>query len=163
MTKKAKPTGNTKLKRIALILILATVGIFILGAIGRGSKTGDENESQEPDKAADEGMTQQLAEEVCQDEAIIKTASLSDKITVVTLSYNPYYSDNQGYDVDGNKIVSLTWSGKNKTTDKEVSFTCIVGGKNKDDAKIYYLAMGGVTLLGSLDYDSYRQDGTKIE
>lgn len=121
---------------IGLAVIIFIIMIIISGIVSSTKKTNTSKPKQtntehkeapkpvpqkkEQPKPAPKAISQSDAEDVCQDANFLqKYVSLKDT-SIVTLSYNPYFTDM------GDGIKSLQWNGKNKNTDNSILFICDV-------------------------------------
>lgn len=141
---------------IPIIIIVVLIIIFTSG--------GGNDDKQAIDSNKKETISQSDAESYCQDSALLGKYVDLDKISIVSISnYNVQYQDDGAtFDKDGYPIKSLLWTGKDKDTDKDLRFSCWVSGP-KDNTTLHWLSVDGKDLYGSADFESYDQDGKKVE
>lgn len=112
-------------------------------------------------------VSQDAAEQFCQDANLLNKYVDSSKIsTIYITNYNVRYTDSGSYDKNGNPIWFFQWNGKNKSTDEAARFSCWISGSgdSSSDITLHWLSLSGLDLYGSAGgFDSYREDGTKIE
>ena len=114
-------------------------------------------------------LTQDEAEEKCQDAGIIGNYLDLSKISIVSiLNYNPQFvAEASGYDQDKNSIALFRWNGKDKDTDEQITFICWVSGTDSDNITIHNLAMSEgdtrLDLIGTQGFASYDKEGNLNE
>lgn len=108
-------------------------------------------------------VSEDAAEHYCQDAGLLNNYIDSSKIsTIYVTDYNKRYTDSYTYDNNGNPIWYFQWNGKNKSSGDAVSFSCWISGSSDKDITLHRLTISGNTVVGET-FDSYREDGTKIE
>lgn len=149
----AKSSWNKGVK----IALTAVVGLFVLMvlvamATTDTTTTSTQNndskpatEQQQPaennEKQETKPISQSDAEDVCQDANFLQNyISISDT-SIVTLSYNPYFTEVEG------TAKQLIWNGEDKTTDKAISFICDVDYKD-GEVEVIGLAIDGRGVMG---------------
>lgn len=144
---------------VILIPIIIIVILIIIFTSGGGS-----DDKQAADSNKKETISQSDAESYCQDSALLGKYVDLDKISIVSISnYDVQYQDDGAtFDKDGYPIKSLLWTGKDKDTDKDIRFSCWVSGP-KDNTTLHWLSVDDKDLYGSTDFESYDQEGKKVE
>ena len=139
--------NETKNNKTILIIVGVVFALFLVGLLSGGKQKDDtsivtpeqtleQNENKPSDKPKDEAISQSDAEDVCQDANFLQDYVTLSDTSIVTLSYDPQFSD-MG---DGTK--SLQWNGKDKKADKSILFICDVA-KDGDKTVVRQLVIDG--------------------
>ena len=140
--------NETKNNKTILIVVGIVVALLLIGLFSGGNQkedtktaTPEQNESEPADELKDEAISQSDAESVCQDANFLQDYVTLSDTSIVTLSYDPQFSD-MG---DGTK--SLQWNGKDKKADKSILFMCDVA-KDGDNTVVEQLVIDGDVVYG---------------
>lgn len=144
-----------------IIFLIPIIIVIILIIIFSGGSE-DANQANESNKK--ETISQSDAEAYCQDAALLGKYIELDKTSIVSVSnYNAQYQDDGAtFDKDGYPIKNLQWTSKNNDTDKDMRFSCWVSGP-KDKTTLHWLSVDNEDLQGSGEFESYDNEGKKIE
>lgn len=152
MSKAEKTIGLVGVAIVAFVALAVLSGI--IGAISgsSNSSTDRSKEATKTEQKAENQPTEQTkeqpkartisqsdAENVCQDANFLQNYISLNDTSIVTLSYNPTFTD-MG---DGTK--SLQWNGKDKPSNSNILFVCDVALKG-DKVEVQYLAIDGDTV-----------------
>lgn len=145
--------------------------LFLILCVGAGSSSNKQATSPEPENNT-EASTSTLTEddnkvstmfEESEMEAYCQEDHVNDilgyfnghKISIVkVLGYNKYFSPTDGGKTkDGQDIAMLQWHGVDKTTGKDIGFSCWATKLSDGTKKLLYLGADGNAIRGSLDAD----------
>lgn len=163
-----KPTNRQTWIFLAVVTVLAIILVF------SGKKDDPNNQEPQTNEAGGNVLTQEEAEDYCQDANLIGTYFDLNKIDILANPFNadqpsaPYDSKNFGYDKDKNSIVHLIWTGWDRTTEEKLMFHCYISGKDKDSITLHHLSATDSSgtradLYGDLNFTKYDKDGNEIE
>lgn len=163
-------------------VIVGVIGVFVVvGAIGAAlgvkpaentttstmtTTTPAPESNTEADgslKIAANGVSREDYATKCQDEITVKNVLSKDITLISILSYNERMNDVGYRDKGGNQILMVQWNGKNKKTDELVTFTCYIGGADKDSLTVEYATINTSYLLGIEKFEAYNKDGDRID
>lgn len=140
-TNKPNPVGGFI---IIVVIIVALVMIFS----GGGDKDNANNDTAKSGNSS-QTISEDAAEEYCQDHALLSKYLDMDKVDVINAAnYNMHYSEYGESDKDGNPIMVLQWNGK--VNDESTLFICTISGK-KGDIKLEQLSVGGTELYNVME------------
>ena len=170
LTKKQKIIGI-----VGIVVIVGTIGAIT--GVGKSDSnrteshtnlqtTQEKKEKQKNDDGSynytDTNIDREDMATYCQENYFtLKKLTPSNTLLVSITNYNEKMWDLGSYDSDHNKIWLVQWNGKNKQTDKLVSFSCYMTAKDKDNIKVYQVWIDSAVADGILE--QYYADGTKIE
>lgn len=171
MIKKAdKKISKDQLYTLIGALVVVIIGIVIF----QNNNNKQPDEEAQANKAGGYTLTQEEAENYCQDANLIGNYFDLNKIDVLASPLkadqpaNQYFPEDFGYDKDKNSIIHLIWRGWDETTDESLLFHCYVSGGSKDSIKLHNLSVVDangtkVDLYGDLNFTKYNKDGEEIK
>ncbi|HEY5442277.1 MAG TPA: hypothetical protein VIJ68_01950 [Candidatus Saccharimonadales bacterium] len=145
--------NNKNQQGFIIPLILLIIVVVVIVSITHHKKPvahSTKNTSGTSSVADKKTLDQNAAENYCQDAALLQKYINIKTTSIVTLSYNPQYNDSGSHAANGDKIYSLQWDGKNKTTGDKILFVCDVSGTDKK-ITLHNLAIDGTSVYGPVD------------
>lgn len=166
--------NTKKLSKDQIYILIGVVAVLIIGVVIFQNNNKKEDEEPQLNKAGGYTLSQDDAENYCQDANLIGNYFDLSKIDVLASPMeadqpnNQYFPEDFGYDKDKNSIVHIIWRGWDKTADESLLFHCYVSGKDKDTAKLHNLSVVDakgtkVDLYGDLNFTKYDKDGKEIK
>lgn len=170
MAKKTKAKADNKqfYQQWWFWVIIAVVVMGIIGAIispqaeedkSTPVSTTEENSTEELKKNARGGFIADEYDFSLQCQVLAEKLTNNDIKVIDIWNDNDYFTEQNGYDKDGNSIALYTWNGKQKSTGKTVSFGCWGKQTSKEEITIYELNMNLVTLYGDHNFPVYNEAG----
>lgn len=167
--KKTKATADNKqfYRQWWFWVIIVFVVVGAIGAIisppenaeQSSNETAEESSAKNLKKNARGGFIADEYDFSLQCQVLAEQLTNNDIKVIDIWNDNDYFTEQNGYDKDGNSIALYTWNGKQKSTGKTVSFGCWGKQTSKEEITIYELNMNLVTLYGDSNFPVYNEAG----
>ena len=143
-----------------LILIPIIIIIILIMVFSSGKKDSNTINHKEQKQT----INQSNAESYCQDTKLLEKYLNLNEVSVISVSnYNVQYQDDGStFDKNGYPIKNLQWTGKDKNTDQDIRFSCWVSGST-NSTTLHWLTLDGKNLYGSANFESFNEDGKKVD
>lgn len=121
----------------------------------QGNTISEEKKEEKKESGEDKELFEETEMEAfCQEDHVNDIHGFfgNDKINIIKMTgYNKFFDENIGNTKDTNTVIAqLTWTGYDKTTGKDINFSCYAT-KVDGQKKLIYIGANGSVIRGSLD------------